>query len=103
MQSIMSEMQSRNISITRRSGGIPYAVLALVANDRSAELLSMAIERLFSVALNESTAADDEESPRVHSMNSIRILLTDARLGKHVTKYIERAFILAIDSMASPR
>jgi hypothetical protein len=41
----MSEMQSRNISITRRSGGIPYAVLALVANDRSAELLSMAIER----------------------------------------------------------
>ncbi|RKP05712.1 putative death-receptor fusion protein-domain-containing protein [Thamnocephalis sphaerospora] len=105
LDGLMSEMQSASISITRRSGGIPYAVLALVANDRSGEVLEQAIARLFSVAFSEDaaegTVKDDDETPRVHSMNSIRILLTDARLGKHVTKYIERGFILAIDGMAS--
>ncbi|KAI9598591.1 putative death-receptor fusion protein-domain-containing protein [Syncephalis fuscata] len=110
LKSMMDQMASRSISITRRSGGIPYGVLALVLGDPLGQLLHTAVSQLFTMTTtvastdqhNDYIKENEEDiTPQVHAMNTLRILLTDARLGKHITRYIGHSFKLAINGMAS--
>ncbi|RKP23229.1 putative death-receptor fusion protein-domain-containing protein [Syncephalis pseudoplumigaleata] len=115
LESMFDQMQSASISITRRSGGIPYGILALVMCDPSGQLLHTATSRLFDMtadimagdlrANTEDKAKKQEDDERiiaqVHAMNTLRMLLTDARLGRHIACYIAHSFQLAIHGMAS--
>jgi hypothetical protein len=109
-------MQSASISITRRSGGIPYGIMALVLCDASGQMLHTAISQLFDMTADIMTSSsdttldshsnkNDEEKVigQVHAMNTLRMLLTDARLSRNIARYIEHSFKLAIHGMASTR
>ncbi|RKP26550.1 putative death-receptor fusion protein-domain-containing protein, partial [Syncephalis pseudoplumigaleata] len=92
LESMFDQMQSASISITRRSGGIPYGILALVMCDPPGQLLHTATSRLFDMtadimagdlrANTEDKAKKQEDDERiiaqVHAMNTLRMLLTDA-------------------------
>ncbi|KAJ9099210.1 hypothetical protein QFC21_004090 [Naganishia friedmannii] len=78
-------------STTRRSGAIPFAVLALVHSNN--DLVGEAFSRLSQIV------RDAENDPaRIHAMHSIRVMLLDARHSHLFKRYFEETLILALNA-----
>lgn len=90
-QQQMDFISSGDAATTRRSGALPYAVLALVHRDR--ELFDAAFGRLANIVKDSSS-----EPARIHAMHSIRIMLLDARHSQFFKAYFEKSMILALDA-----
>lgn len=90
-------MQSGLVSTTRRSAALPYCVLSIVAGHPG--LLDVALTQLFELArVSNENSTDDT---KVHSFNTIRVILLDARQANSFERYFERAVVLAVDAFAS--
>lgn len=86
-----------HFSITRRSAGLPYSVLALT--NGNGEMFDTAVTRLLSLAqLDHPSSA----VTKVHCFNILKIVLLDAKHSRFVDKYFERAVIAALRAFGSP-
>ncbi|KAL7751641.1 hypothetical protein RI367_003107 [Sorochytrium milnesiophthora] len=104
-ETLMAIRESDGLSITRRSAGLPYIVLALVVCDASRkQFLPMTMRMLHDIA--SETSSPDETStvdlPQVHALNILRRLFEDAKLGQDVRPYTADALTLSIDKLSSP-
>jgi hypothetical protein len=117
---------SHCVSITRRSAGIPYSILAILASESSSSvtpervsidgmteqftlarpLMALTMHRLFDAAQQAVDDAAVQENrtdlPQVHAFNILRTLMRDARLAEGVMPWIANGFILAISSFGHP-
>lgn len=76
---------------TRRSGALPYAVLALVHGHIG--LFDEAFVRLASIV-----ALPISDSAKIHAMHSIRVMLLDARHSHLFKRYFQESIILSLDA-----
>ncbi|XP_060042928.1 tRNA (32-2'-O)-methyltransferase regulator THADA isoform X2 [Erinaceus europaeus] len=107
LQEVLVEIRSSNPSsklcATRRSAGIPFYIQALLASEPKKgkmTLLKMTMRELLSLA-----APGDElpsTVPQVHSLNILRALFRDTRLGEGVIPYVAEGMKAAILGFTSP-
>ncbi|KAJ3297387.1 hypothetical protein HDU79_003734, partial [Rhizoclosmatium sp. JEL0117] len=94
-----------DVSITRRSGGLPLGVLAVLGSPSvyRSSMVDQTMNRLFKMAkaivpLNANTNLD---LPQVHAFNIIRRLLQDATITDLMRNYFAECFVLSIDGLSS--
>ncbi|GAA5795031.1 hypothetical protein HPULCUR_000382 [Helicostylum pulchrum] len=105
LQENLDSLTSSNISITRRSAGLPLCILAIVSSEPSVkkDLLSKAMKYLMDLARQEPPVDADQriDLPQVHAYNIMRTIFMDSKLGTHVLEYASDGFSLAINGFSS--
>lgn len=96
-----------NVSITRRSAGLPLCILAVVGSEKSTRkpLLDKTMKRLFNIAETIPPVDADQriDLPQVHAYNVLRTIFMDAKLAERVLEYAAQGFSLAISGFSSNR
>lgn len=107
LQENLDSLTSSNISITRRSAGLPLCILAIVSSEPSVkkDLLSRALKYLMKLASEQPPVDADQriDLPQVHAYNIMRTIFMDSKLGSHVLEYASGGFSLAINGFSSFR
>ncbi|KAI5838252.1 putative death-receptor fusion protein-domain-containing protein [Morchella snyderi] len=98
--------------ITRRSAGLPFLLLAVLASERdpARPLLQSTFSHLAAIAARPPPPdtthghgnADKIDLPQVHALNCIKHLFTDARLSAAVAPHVGEALALAVACFAAP-
>lgn len=103
----LASITSNNISITRRSAGLPLCILAIVSSERSSKkkMLDKTMKRLLELANQEPPPDADQriDMPQVHAYNIMRTIFMDAKLATAVLGYASDGFSLAISGFSSSR
>lgn len=92
------------LSITRRSAGIGYAVLALVSAQTSktnATVLRTTLSRLMEIATQDSSQPDVMPVACIHALNILRVLVMDGGLTDHMSPYLGSLLELTISKFRS--
>ncbi|KAI8097284.1 putative death-receptor fusion protein-domain-containing protein [Halteromyces radiatus] len=101
----LSSLTSSNISITRRSAGLPLCILAIVSSESvtKKELLGETFQQLLKLAGEEPPMDADQrvDLPQVHAYNIMRTIFMDSKLGTRVLEYASDGFFLAINGFSS--
>ena len=88
---------------TRRSAGLPYLVLAILANEPKPfnnKYLSITMETLTKLA-DRAVETPEDVIVKVHCLNILRALFKDNKLRDLMHQYVSRAFSLVIASVSS--
>ncbi|ORZ41297.1 putative death-receptor fusion protein-domain-containing protein [Catenaria anguillulae PL171] len=96
MQSALTAVAHSDYSVTRRSGGLPHVILALLTSQHARYLLPTTMSTLFQLANSSSTA---DATVKVNAMNTLRRLLDDRHLARDTPAYIEPALLLALEHL----
>ncbi|KAI8146003.1 putative death-receptor fusion protein-domain-containing protein [Fennellomyces sp. T-0311] len=101
----LASITSSNISITRRSAGLPLCILAIISSERSSKktMLDTTMKRLLLLANQEPPPDADQriDMPQVHAYNIMRTIFMDAKLATAVLGYASDGFSLAISGFSS--
>ncbi|KAI8811668.1 putative death-receptor fusion protein-domain-containing protein [Cladochytrium replicatum] len=102
----LDAVESKQVSITRRSAGLPLAITAIakVPTVSQRMIVDKILRRLFTVAESELPGNNQEilNLPQVHASNTLRTMLQDAQVAADVQDRYGDALILAIKSFSSP-
>ncbi|CAO3651150.1 unnamed protein product [Cunninghamella echinulata] len=105
LQGHLSSLTSSNISITRRSAGLPLCILAIVSSESvtKKELLGETFQHLLKLAREEPPMDADQrvDLPQVHAYNIMRTIFMDSKLGTRVLEYASDGYFLAINGFSS--
>jgi len=112
-QATLDGMSERtNVSVTRRSAGLPYTVVALLrvetartSTNTVRRLAPMAVAALLDVARAPLPTDYDErlDLPQVHAYNVLRALFRDAALAPAMLPHVPEGLELALDGYESAR
>src|ERR1700761_9526317 len=95
-QRILQCIQDRELSITRRSAGIPSLVVGILSAEPDGTLFAKAIHILRQLALSPTVDhLAGGVSPQVHALNCLKAIFTNASLGRSSEKYIADGLELA--------
>ncbi|KAI9340298.1 putative death-receptor fusion protein-domain-containing protein [Obelidium mucronatum] len=105
LSDFLHKAEVMDVSITRRSGGLPLGVVAVLgsASPYRAALVEQTMTRLFKMANAEVPvdANTNLDLPQVHAFNIIRRLLQDATVTTLMRDYFADCFVLSIDGLSS--
>ncbi|KXN66154.1 hypothetical protein CONCODRAFT_87570 [Conidiobolus coronatus NRRL 28638] len=98
----IEQVNCPNLEGTRRSGGLPLGILAILNSfvevGSGSNEIGTTLDRLIAWA----KAGDKETVHRIHAFNVLKFLLTDAKLGPIISStHTEQAYQLAIDGFGS--
>lgn len=97
-------IQARSKYITRRSAGIPFLLTAILISNK--ELVGSTFKKLIEIAqlpVEELNAdMNNINLPQVNAINCIKTIFTDASLSKESIYHVDEAFVLTLNSFASP-
>ena len=88
---------------TRRSAGLPYLVLAILANEPkhlNSKYLSITVETL-TILADKSVDTNEDVIVKVHCLNILRALFKDNKLRDLMHQYVPKTFSLVIGSVSS--
>lgn len=92
--------------ITRRSGGLPYLITAVLAaeKDEKRPLLNSTFNTLYEIAKSPALSSAEEKMdlPQVHAFNCIKALFIETELSSFSSYFVDRALELAIMSFSHP-
>lgn len=92
--------------ITRRSGGLPYLITAVLAaeKDEKRPLLNSTFNTLYEIAKSPAVSSAEEKMdlPQVHAFNCIKALFIETELSSFSSYFVDRALELAIMSFSHP-
>ncbi|KAJ3235254.1 hypothetical protein HDU81_000692 [Chytriomyces hyalinus] len=101
----LHQAEVMDVSITRRSGGLPLGVVAVLGaqSPYRGTMLEKTMDLLFKVAKRPVGAGIDTnlDLPQVHAYNIIRRLLLDATITDLMRNYFSSCFVLSIDGLSS--
>lgn len=86
------------LSTLRRSAGLPYSILAIVAGDET--LLDRAVGELNTMAQVNAPTSDET---KVHAMNCLKIVLVDAKQTRLLPRYLEATILVSLAAFASSK
>lgn len=101
---IQSEESKIKLCSTRRGGGLPFFVQAIVATElveNGRKTLSKCMNVLLKLVKNIQINEDEEDFSKVLAMYILSALFKDTRLGEDVLLYAEDALISAINGFDS--
>ncbi|KAJ2159132.1 hypothetical protein GGF46_003255 [Coemansia sp. RSA 552] len=97
----------RRVSVTRRSAGWPFCLLATLTCDKLAtqSLLPRAMDRILvlvgDLQIDELAEDSTTDLPQVHAINMLRALLDDHQLASDIVPYVEQGYVLALTGLRS--
>ncbi|ODQ65359.1 hypothetical protein NADFUDRAFT_51954 [Nadsonia fulvescens var. elongata DSM 6958] len=101
-------IQTKAQFITRRSGGLPFLITAVLTCETNSErpLLKSTFKTLLEIAcrpvtFGSNTGDEKTELAQVHAFNCIRAIFIEAKLSGCSTFYTDQALALAISSFSS--
>ncbi|EST08420.1 PIGA, GPI anchor biosynthesis [Kalmanozyma brasiliensis GHG001] len=97
-------LSGSQLSITRRSAGIGYAVLALVSaqpNKADPSVLRSTVSRLMQIATQDSAQSVTMPVASIHALNILRVLVMDGGLTDHMSPYLGSLLELTISKFRS--
>lgn len=111
----ISLIEDQSHSITRRSGGLPFLITAILTAEYSSlkkkrkkneipPLFQQTFEKLYHIAtqpFNESTGEETLELPQVHALNSIKFIFIESQLSEICNHYVDRSLDLALSKFAT--
>lgn len=97
---------SHRKDITRRSGGLPMSIISLLIaeieiNSDSRTMIDYAFKQLLELVNTPLEAHNDEHSPQVHALNTLKDIFLESKLASCSVDYIETCFIISIDGFSS--
>lgn len=97
---------SKSSTITRRSAGLPYLIIGVLASevDNSRPLLASTFFRFIEIAMLPIASSKEGEKldlPQVHALNCMKHLFTDARVSQAVVPFIGTGLELAVSCFGS--
>lgn len=98
----ISLIQTKTQLITRRSGGLPFLITAIVTVER--ELLRYTFDKLLEIAkepVDEKAESEKMDIPQVHAFNCIKTLFIESQLSNSVAPYIYEGLELALSTFSS--
>lgn len=98
----ISLIQTKTQLITRRSGGLPFLITAIVTVER--ELLRYTFDKLLEIAkepVDEKAESEKMDIPQVHAFNCIKTLFIESQLANSVAPYIYEGLELALSTFSS--
>ncbi|KAH3671385.1 hypothetical protein WICMUC_004682 [Wickerhamomyces mucosus] len=98
----ISLIQTKTQLITRRSGGLPFLITAIVTVERG--LLDHAFNLLLAIAKTPVNEKDDSEKmdiPQVHAFNCMKNLFIESQLSQSCAPFIYRALELSLSTFSS--
>ncbi|KAJ3334066.1 hypothetical protein HDU76_011590 [Blyttiomyces sp. JEL0837] len=105
LDDFIGQIDAIDISITRRSGGLPLGIVAILAVPSPSRrlLLSQTMQKMFELAKQEtlSDTITNLDLPQVHAYNIIRQLIQEGTLSEIMHEYICDAFILCLNGFKS--
>ncbi|KAJ3047584.1 hypothetical protein HK097_011408 [Rhizophlyctis rosea] len=106
LDDFLAQVMSLDVSITRRSAGLPLGVLAVVSAPVPSRpvLLASAMDRLFTIGMQDVPEETNEQMdlPQVHAYNIIRAIFQDAEIATEVRDWMGQGFALTIKGFSSP-
>lgn len=90
---------SSKYSITRRSGGLPFCLLAIATGMR--KVFPSSAPSMMARLLNVASLATTESLTKVHTLNAIRVFFLDANFAEDLTSCVGSAFLCAIGAFHS--
>ncbi|KAJ3299007.1 hypothetical protein HK104_010089 [Borealophlyctis nickersoniae] len=107
LDDFFAQVLSSDVSVTRRSAGLPLGVLAIVAAPVPSRtiLLATTMQRLFAIAKEAVPESANEglDLPQVHAYNIIRTIVQDAEVATEVRDHTSDAFMLSIRGFSSSK
>ncbi|KAI9004599.1 putative death-receptor fusion protein-domain-containing protein [Gaertneriomyces semiglobifer] len=102
----LHQIQHADVSITRRSAGLPLGVLAVLTPYVPSRkvMVAQTLGRLFEIGYEALPPSANErlDLPQVHAFNIIRAILQSAELATTVRDSLGDAFALSISGFSSP-
>jgi len=98
MQHELRTVRDDALSTTRRSAALPYSILSLITGDR--DLSDRGVHALIEMA---DVKAPTNDITKVHAFNVLQVVLPDAKQGKFLDRYFEKAVMTAIEAFESPK
>ncbi|KAJ3156791.1 hypothetical protein HDU86_003557 [Geranomyces michiganensis] len=110
LEGFFAQVVSVDVSITRRSAGLPLGVLAIVSapvpHRQPRKLLTHAMERLLAIGLqpiDETVMLEQRlDLPQVHAYNIIRAILQDSSIAEATREFLGDSFALTLVGFSSP-
>lgn len=101
-------IESKSQFISRRSGGLPFLITAILSadlkvKDKSHELMSLAFGELLRIARLPYVHKMDEKRdiPQVHAFNCIKQIFSDSILSSEALVYLNSSLVLAFENFNS--
>ncbi|PVZ97800.1 hypothetical protein BB558_005166 [Smittium angustum] len=107
LKKCVDTMVTQSVSITRRSAGWPYCLLALITSDQncSIQYLPGTVAKLVEIAIQpvsfDKTENNNTDLPQVHAINMLRILFDDKTLTSDMIPFTENCMFLALNGLES--
>lgn len=99
----ISLIQTKTQLITRRSGGLPFLITAILTVERG--LFQYAFDKLIEIAKEPVNESEDESEKmdiaQVHAFNCIKTLFIESQLSNSCAPYIYSALSLALSTFSS--
>ncbi|CUM45525.1 uncharacterized protein AC631_03396 [Debaryomyces fabryi] len=104
-------IKSKTQYISRRSGGLPYLITAILTAEKSCnkakehkDLIDYTFQELISIAKEEYIQNADEKMdiPQVHSFNCMKHIFIDSQLSSLCTPYVNQVLTLSLTNFYNP-
>lgn len=105
LYSSVSSLQTKSQHITRRSGGLPLMISAILAVEpnENKRWLSDTFTKLFEIAMLPVLEHEEKlDLPQVHAFNCIKGIFADSRLSHHSSPFVSSALDLCLQNFISP-
>ena len=104
---LLDQITNLQVSVTRRSAGLPVAILSIVTSSRNETLQQQFLDMVMNtcITVGNSTVHDrvqELDLAQVHAMNVQRVLISDASLSRLIRDYLPTFFEHCIKSFSSP-
>ena len=106
LDKFMKQITEAGASITRRSGGLPKGILAIVGKTDYGRkfLLGNVMKELFNIAklpVTPNRNTDTVDMPQVHAVNVIKAIIHDTNSSGEAPKYFAEALEICIGGFSS--
>lgn len=107
LEGFLKQITSLGLSVTRRSAGLPSAILSVVTSPSNevekARLFQLVLDTCFQViSINVEEHLDNTDLAQVHAMNVIRALVADSKLSPFARPHLAACFEICIQQFGSP-
>lgn len=102
LESNIALIQTKTQLITRRSGGLPYLITAIVTVER--DLFQVAFDNLLQIAqipVDEQEESEKMDIPQVHAFNCIKHLFIESQLSLTCAPFIYKGLELSLSTFSS--
>jgi hypothetical protein len=105
LEAFLEQLDCLTVSITRRSAGLPAAIVSVITSPSSESLrttfLEAAMKKLEVCMANNTFIPNGHDHPHIHALNVFKALVQDSKLSSLMRKHLASIFEICIKQFCS--